>query len=70
MLRTVGGVTLGSPRGEVRAAYPGQLQKGPPSPFPVGSLTVIRGDFSGIWFDFDAQDRVMANTSGQGGCAD
>lgn len=70
VLRTAEGLTIGSTRAAVEAAYPGELGDGPASPFAGGSLSVFRGDFSNITFDLDERDQVVMITSGQGGCGD
>jgi hypothetical protein len=33
-------------------------------------VSVFRGDFSNITFEFDARDQVVMISSGQGGCGD
>lgn len=70
VLRTEEGLTIGSTRSAVEAAYPGELGDGPPSPFAGGSVSVFRGDFSNITFEFDARDQVVLMSSGQSGCGD
>jgi chitodextrinase len=69
-LQTNEGITLGSTRAELEAAYGDALQPGPPSTFPGQPLEIFFGDFSNMNFEFGADDTIVAITSGQSGCGD
>jgi pimeloyl-ACP methyl ester carboxylesterase len=62
------GLTLGSRFTDVLDAYPDAEQT--VGPFAGLALSVFEGDFGNLFVDFDATARVVALTSGQGGCGD
>lgn len=69
-LHTAEGLTLGSTRDQVEDVYGSELQEGIPSTFGGASLLVSRGELGTLFFDLDPGGRVVAMTSGQGGCGD